>query len=138
MGLIEDNPMGMLIVTTLLAFAEFERDMISERCLSGKIIARTKTGFKEGRPFKYTPTMLEHALELLKTNSQVLFMNLIIITVFTAALSFLTLGIGFFFSSSENPSLLISFFAINPLKKSLLLSPFSCRKSKLTGRLLLM
>lgn len=28
MGLIEDNPMGKLVVTNLLAFAEFERSMI--------------------------------------------------------------------------------------------------------------
>ena len=33
MGLIEDTPMGRLIVTNLLAFAEFERAMIIERTL---------------------------------------------------------------------------------------------------------
>lgn len=31
MGLIENTPMGRLIVTNLLAFAEFERSMIIER-----------------------------------------------------------------------------------------------------------
>lgn len=50
MGLIEDTPMGRLIVTNLLAFAEFERSMILERTKAGKDIARCKEGYKEGRP----------------------------------------------------------------------------------------
>ena len=50
MGLIEDTPMGRLIVTTLLAFAEFEREIIIERTSNGKAAAReTKPGYKEGR-----------------------------------------------------------------------------------------
>ena len=45
MGLIDDTPTGRLMVTMLLAFAEFERDMIVERTTSGKAIAReTKEG----------------------------------------------------------------------------------------------
>lgn len=50
MGLIEDTPMGRLIVTNLLAFAEFERAMILERTSSGKAIARKRPDYKEGRP----------------------------------------------------------------------------------------
>jgi DNA invertase Pin-like site-specific DNA recombinase len=69
MGLIEDNPMGRLILTVMLAFAEFERDMIVERTQAGKAIARTKDGFREGRPEKYTPEQLRHALKLLESNS---------------------------------------------------------------------
>lgn len=69
MGLIEDTPMGKLIVTNLLAFAEFERNMIIERTQAGKAVAKTKAGFKEGRPKKYTQEQLNHALELLKNNS---------------------------------------------------------------------
>ena len=46
MGLIEDTPMGRLIVTNLLAFAEFERAMIIERTQAGKAIAKTKVGFE--------------------------------------------------------------------------------------------
>lgn len=49
MGLIEDTPMGRLIVTNLLAFAEFERAMIKERTDAGKAIARLKPGYKDGR-----------------------------------------------------------------------------------------
>ena len=50
MGEVDDRPQGRLMLHILLAFAEFERDMIVERTQSGKAIARTKTGFREGRP----------------------------------------------------------------------------------------
>lgn len=69
MGLIEDTPMGRLIVTNLLAFAEFERAMIIERTQSGKAIARQKDDFREGRPKVYSKKQIEHALELLGKNS---------------------------------------------------------------------
>ena len=68
MGLIEDTPMGKLIVTNLLAFAEFERNMIVERTQSGKAIAKTKEGFKEGRPKKFTKKQIDNALSMLTTN----------------------------------------------------------------------
>lgn len=64
LGLIEDTAMGDLIVTCLLAFAEFERATIQERTSTGKAAARQKPGFKEGRPKKYTEKQLNHALEL--------------------------------------------------------------------------
>ena len=68
MGLIEDTPMGRLIVTNLLAFAEFERALIIERTQSGKAIAKTKDGFKEGRPKVYTKKQLDNALSMLIIN----------------------------------------------------------------------
>lgn len=68
MGLIEDTPMGRLIVTNLLAFAEFERSMILERTLAGKSIARTKNGYKEGRPRSYTEKQIDNALSMLAVN----------------------------------------------------------------------
>lgn len=55
MGLIEDSPMGRLMVTNLLAFAEFERAMIIERTQAGKAIAKQKKGFREGRPKANVP-----------------------------------------------------------------------------------
>jgi hypothetical protein len=42
--------------------------MIVERTSEGKSIAKSKPGFKEGRPSKYTPTQLEHALSQLMVN----------------------------------------------------------------------
>ena len=68
MGLIENTPVGKLIVTNLLAFAEFERAMIIERTQSGKAIAKTKEGFKEGRPKKFTKKQLDNALSMLNIN----------------------------------------------------------------------
>ena len=50
MGAVDERPQGRLMLHILLAFAEFERDMIIERTQAGKAIARTKFGFREGRP----------------------------------------------------------------------------------------
>lgn len=68
-GLLEDTAMGNFFLTTLLAVAELERNMIIERTQAGKEIARTKNGFKDGRPKKYTEFQLISALELLKNYS---------------------------------------------------------------------
>ncbi|NBH85289.1 recombinase family protein [bacterium C-53] len=69
MGLIENTPMGRLIVTNLLAFAEFERAMIIERTQGGKAIAKQSADFKEGRPPKYNSKKINHAIGLLETHS---------------------------------------------------------------------
>lgn len=70
MGLIEDTPMGKLIVTNLLAFAEFERSLILERTLAGKKQAKaTDLNWKEGRPKKYTNEQLNNAMDMLQENS---------------------------------------------------------------------
>lgn len=69
MGLIDNSPIGKMITTILLAFSEFEKAMIQERMCTGKAIAKTKEGFKEGRPKKYSNTQIEHALTLLEDNS---------------------------------------------------------------------
>ena len=50
MGLIDNTPTGRLITNIMLAFAEYERDLIIERTQAGKEIARTKNGFRDGRP----------------------------------------------------------------------------------------
>lgn len=67
MGLIENTPMGRLIVTQLLAYAEFERALIIERCADGKAIAKQNPDFREGRPREYSKKQLAHALNLWKT-----------------------------------------------------------------------
>ena len=69
MGLLEDTPTGRLIFSILSSFAEYERDLIYERCQTGRMVARTKAGYKEGRPRKFTDEQIEHALSLLETNS---------------------------------------------------------------------
>ena len=50
MGLIEDTPMGRVILTVMLAFAQFEREVIVERTSAGKALAKEKEGYREGRP----------------------------------------------------------------------------------------
>ena len=64
-GLLEDTAMGNFFITTLLAVAELERNMIVERTQSGKAIAKTKAGFVEGRP-RLDVTRVQHALGLLR------------------------------------------------------------------------
>ena len=65
MGLIENTLTGNLILTVMLAFAEYERGMIVERTQTGKAVARQDPNFREGRPKKYTKCQLQHAIELL-------------------------------------------------------------------------
>lgn len=65
MGIADNTPMGRLMVTMLLAFAEFERDMIVERTQAGKAIAREKGIQVDGRPKKFTPAQMAHAMQLL-------------------------------------------------------------------------
>lgn len=68
-GLLENTSMGKFFLTTLLAVAEMERNTIIERTQGGKEIAKQKEDFKEGRPKKYTSKQIEHALQLLESNS---------------------------------------------------------------------
>ena len=50
MGLVEDTPVGRMMLTVMFAMAEFERDMIVERMAEGKALARAREGYREGRP----------------------------------------------------------------------------------------
>lgn len=69
MGVMDTTPQGKLIRTIMLAFAEFERDMIVERTQEGKAIAKQNPNFTEGRPKKFGREQIEHALSLLEENS---------------------------------------------------------------------
>lgn len=69
MGLMDNTSTGKLIRNIMLAFAEFERDMIVERTQEGKAIARQRADYREGRPKKFSRKQIQHALELLKTCS---------------------------------------------------------------------
>lgn len=56
MGLINNTPNGKLLMHVLLAFAEYERDMIVERLNEGKAVAKAKNpDYKEGRKTKEIP-----------------------------------------------------------------------------------
>jgi len=69
MGLIENSPMGDLIITCLLAFSQFERSMIVERTSAGKELAKINDDYREGRPKKFTKKQISHALKLLEKHS---------------------------------------------------------------------
>ena len=49
-GVMDDTPTGKLIRNVFLSFAEFERDMIVQRTMEGKAIARERADYREGRP----------------------------------------------------------------------------------------
>lgn len=58
MGLVEDTPTGRLVLTIMMAFAEYERDMIIERLNDGKAEAKAKNpDYKEGRKYLDVPEL---------------------------------------------------------------------------------
>ena len=69
MGIVDSSPTGKLIRNIMLAFSEFERDMILQRTQEGKAIAKQKPDFREGRPKKFKREQINHALEMLKDHS---------------------------------------------------------------------
>lgn len=68
-GLLENTTMGKFFLTTLLAVAEMERNIIIERTQSGKELAKQDPNFKEGRPPIYKRKQIDHALSLLKDHT---------------------------------------------------------------------
>ena len=68
MGLVDNSVTGKLIFNILMAIAEWEREMILERTAAGKAVARTKPGYREGRP-RIPKAKVDLALELLQNNS---------------------------------------------------------------------
>ena len=70
MGLIEDTEVGRLILHIMLAFAEFERDMIVSRCQGGRAYKRaTDPNYKEGHKPAYPEVQRNHAMDLLRDHS---------------------------------------------------------------------
>ena len=63
-GIANNTSVGKLMITILAGFAEFERELIIERTLAGKVIARTKDGYREGRPLKFTKEQINLAVSL--------------------------------------------------------------------------
>ena len=70
MGTIDNTPTGKLILTVMLGFAEFERDMIVERTLEGKQIKMKRDlDATLGRPKKFKKAQRDMALKLLENHS---------------------------------------------------------------------
>ena len=68
-GVMDNTPSSKLIRNVFFAFAEFERDMIVERTMEGKAIAKQNPDLKEGRPKQFSRKQIDNALELLNNNS---------------------------------------------------------------------
>ena len=67
MALIEEGPVGDLMMNMLLGFAQFERDMIIARTTEGRERAKAN-GVKFGRKEKFTKAQLNDALSKLNIN----------------------------------------------------------------------
>ena len=63
MGTVENTPTGKVTLTVMMAFAEFERDMICERTQTGKAIARANGKRVDGRPKKFPKKYVDEALK---------------------------------------------------------------------------
>lgn len=68
-GILSNDSVSTLLRNVLLAFAQFERDMIVQRTQEGKAIAKQNPNYREGRPRKYSRVQMDHAMELLETHS---------------------------------------------------------------------
>lgn len=68
-GIMDNTPSSKLITNVFFAFAEFERDMIVERTMSGKEVAKLREDFREGRPKKFSKQQMQLALELLTNHT---------------------------------------------------------------------
>ena len=69
LGILDSSSTSVLIRNIMLAFAQFERDLIIERTQEGKAIARQDPDYREGRPKKFREEQIRLALHLLETNS---------------------------------------------------------------------
>jgi len=68
-GIHNNSASVRLIRHAMMAFAEFERDLILQRTREGREIARLKEGYREGRPKEYSDEELDHALSLLEAGN---------------------------------------------------------------------
>ena len=65
MGKIENSTIGTLLLNVMLAFSQYEKDVINERCREGRMIARQNPNYKEGRPKKFSREQINLGLSLL-------------------------------------------------------------------------
>lgn len=65
MGKIENSTIGTLLLNVMLSFAQFEKDMIYQRCQEGRQIARLNPNYREGRPKKFNREQITLAMSLL-------------------------------------------------------------------------
>ena len=69
MGVLDNSPVNVLMRNMLLAFAQFERELIVTRTREGKEIARQDPAYHEGRPRIYSDEQYRQAVQLLKNHT---------------------------------------------------------------------
>ena len=69
LGVLSNDSVNTLMRNILLAFAQFERDMIVHRTSEGKAVAKQREDYHEGRPKKFSDDQIRYALQLLESNS---------------------------------------------------------------------
>ena len=70
LGMLSNDSVNTLMRNVLLAFAQFERDMIVQRTQEGKAVAKAANpDYREGRPVKYDKEKLALAMKLLEDHS---------------------------------------------------------------------
>ena len=69
MGVLDNSPVNVLMRNMLLAFAQFERELIVTRTREGKEIARQDPDYHEGRPRIYSDEQYRQAVQLLKNHT---------------------------------------------------------------------
>lgn len=68
-GLFDSSVLGNILYDTIFAINEFEKALLVERIQSGKNKAKKTSGFREGRPKKYTDEQIKEAVEMLNSYS---------------------------------------------------------------------
>ena len=68
-GMLDNSTAGKLLRNIMLAFAEFERDMIVERLAEGKARAKMRKGYREGRPKQRLTKRHREVVALLEEHS---------------------------------------------------------------------
>lgn len=69
LGTLNNDSVSPLMRNMILSFGQFEKTIVGERIREGKEIARQKKGYREGRPRKFSAAQIEHALDMLCTDS---------------------------------------------------------------------
>lgn len=69
LGILDNTSASVLVRNIFLSFAQFERDMIVERCAEGKAVAKQNPEYHEGRPVTYSKKQKDLALKLLENHT---------------------------------------------------------------------
>ena len=68
-GLVDFSILGNILFKTLCAVNNFDKALLVERIQSGKNKAKKTSGFKEGRPKKFSEEQIQEALDMLNSYS---------------------------------------------------------------------